>query len=266
MSVFASTARAERELPWGSGQSVTSAFEAHAAVIVSDLAKRENMTVICNGNTDWDVLAAQGGFDPTDVWGYVIRRFNLKTFTWEALPYTHISEAGCLYSDRFWAAPDKTLVKNCQTGSTPIFEDREVTTTRTVWRTVTKRVNGKNKRVRVRQNVSSTEIVRVKVGEKPVFSLCQDWDETLFALQTFSHEPMHLFGIRDESLAECYGLQLLPLVAHHFGASWEFAREIATDFLARWYTPARGQYWRVDCVDGGPLDLHPNSTSWPAGY
>jgi len=265
-TAFVGTAKAERELPWASGQGVVSAFEAHAAVIVSKLAEREGMAVICNGNTDWGILAAEGKFDPSQVWGYVIRRFSWKTFRWEPLPYTHASEAACLYADRFWAAPDKTLVKNCRTGANPIFEDREIKKNRTVWRNVTKRVAGKIKTVRVRRKETYTQVIRVKVGEEPVFTVCPDWHKTLFALQVFAHEPMHLFGISDESVAECYAMQLLPQVAHHFGATWEFAREIATDFAARWYTAARGEYWRADCVDGGPLDLYPGSSSWPAGY
>ena len=265
--ILASSAAADdRELPWASGQAVVSPFEATAAQWVNRVAERQDLQVICNGNYDWGVLAAQGGFDPALVWGYVIQRFNVKTFRWEAHPYTHVSEAGCLYADRFWAAPDKTLTKNCQTGSTPLYEDRVITKVKYQWKTVKKRVKGTVKKVRVRNRVVVDTVVSVKVGEEPIHSICTDWPDTLFALNTFSHETMHLRGVTSESVAECWGMQLMAQVAIHFGATPEFAREIASDFLTTWYNPSRGEYWRADCVDGGSLDLSPASTSWPAGY
>lgn len=260
-----STAAQDRELPWASGQSVVSAFEAQAAQIVNGLAKRSDLQVICNGNSDWGVLAQQGGFDPSAVWGYVITRFNVKTFQWEPLPYTHVSEAACLYADRFWAAADKSTTKNCRTGSAPLYEDRTVSHVTYQWQKVKKRVGGKLKSVRVKKRVVVTTTASVKVGEEPTYSTCGDWHRTLFALQTISHEAMHLAGITSESLAECYGMQLLAQVARELGATPEFSRELAKDYLDAWYVPGRGEYWRADCVDGGALDLHPSSASWPGG-
>ena len=73
-------------------------------------------------------------------------------------------------------------------------------------------------------------------------------------------------GITSESITECYGMQLLAHTAIQFGATPEFARELAADYAAAWYVPTRGTYWRADCVDGGPLDLNPSSSSWPAGF
>ena len=264
---FASTAGAgDRELPWASGQAVVSPFEATAAQWVNRVAERQDLQVICNGNHDWGVLAAQGRFDPAFVWGYVIQRFSVKTLRWEPDPYTHVSEAGCLYVDRFWAAPDKNLTKNCQTGSSPVYEDRVVSKVSYQWRTVKKRVEGKIKKVRVRKRVVVDTIVSVKVGEEPVYSICTDWSDTLFALNTLAHETMHLRGVTSESVAECWGMQLMAQVAIHFGATREFAREIASDYLTAWYTPNRGAYWHPDCFDGGSLDLSPASSSWPAGF
>lgn len=266
-AVFAgSSPAAERELPWASGQAVVSQFEGLAAQWANQFSRRSDVQVICNGNTDWGILAAQQNFNPDQIWGYVFSRFNPATFQWEPLNYTHVSEAACLYADRFWGAADKQTTKNCQTGSTPVYEERVVTKVKYVWKTVKKRVKGKMKKVRVRKKTTVRTTVTVKVGDQPIYSVCSDWNKTLFALNTFSHETMHLGGIRSESLAECYSLQLLARVAIHFGATPEFAREIAADYLAAWYTPARGAYWRADCVDGGPLDLVPASTSWPAGY
>lgn len=260
-----SSAAQDRELPWASGQSVVSAFEARAAQIVNGIAKRGDVQVICNGNTDWGALARQGEFDPSEVWGYVITRFNVKTFQWEPLPYTHVSEAACLYADRFWAAADKSTTKNCQTGTASIYEDRTVSRVTYQWKKVKKRVGGKLKSVRVKKKVVVPTTASVKVGEEPTYSICSDWRSTLPALETFSHEAMHLAGITSESLAECYGMQMIAHVARELGATPEFSRELAKDFLDTWYVPGRGEYWRADCVDGGPLDLHPSSASWPAG-
>ena len=245
---------------------MVSGFEAQAAQIVNGIAQRSDLQVICNGNTDWGVLAVQGGFDPNWVWGYVWTRFNSQTVRWEPEPYTHVSEAACLYADRFWAAADKTSTKRCQTGSTAVYENRTVKRVKYQWKSVKKHVGKKIKTVRVKKRIVVTRIVRVKIADEPVYSVCSGWRQTLFALQTFPHEAMHLMGITSESLAECYGMQLLAHTAIQFGATPEFARELAKDYAATWYVPARGAYWRADCVDGGPLDLAPSSTSWPAGF
>lgn len=264
--VASSAAASERELPWSGGQAVVSAFEAHAAQWVNATAGRGDLQVICNGNTDWAALAAQGGFDPNLVWGYVMMRFEPRTLRWEPLPYTHVSEAGCLYADRFWAAPDKERTKRCQIGSTPVYAERTTLRTKVVSRTVKKRVRGKLRTVRVRQRVKVPVTVTVRVGSEPVYDVCPDWRRTLFALQTIAHEAMHLRGIDSESLAECHGMQYLGHLAVHLGATPAFARELARDFHATFYRPERGEYWHADCVDGGPLDLNPASSSWPAGF
>lgn len=267
IGIFASsTAAQDRELPWASGQSVVSGFEAQAAHIVHGIAQRSDLQVICNGNTDWGVLATQGGFDPNRVWGYVWTHFNSQTGRWEPLPYTHVSEAACLYADRFWAAADKASTKNCQTGTTPVHQNRTIKQVKYLWKTVKKRAGKKIKTVRVKKRIVANRIVRVKIADEPVYSICSEWHETLFALQTFPHESMHLRGITSESIAECYGMQLLAHTAIQFGATPEFARELAADYAAAWYVPTRGTYWRADCVDGGPLDLNPSSSSWPAGF
>ena len=47
--------------------------------------------------------------------------FNSQTLRWEPLLYTHVSEAACLYADDSGSC-GKTSTKNCQTGTTPVYE------------------------------------------------------------------------------------------------------------------------------------------------
>lgn len=166
---------------------------------------------------------------------------------WEPLLYTHVSEAACLYADRFWAAADKASTKNCQTGTSPIYQSRSVKQVKYRWTTVKKRFGKKLKPVRAKKRIVVNRIVRVKIADEPVYSVCSDWHETLFALQTFPHETMHLMGITSESIAECYGMQLLARTAIQFGATPDFARELAADYAAAWYVPTRGTYSRRLC-------------------
>ena len=83
------------------------------------------------------------------------------------------------------------------------------------------------------------------------------------AVHTLAHEAVHLAGVRNEAEAECYGLQTVDLVAVRLGADLPTARALADYALARLY-PSLPPHYRTDaCRDGGPLDLVPDSATFP---
>lgn len=268
-------AAAERPLPWAGGQEVVSELEATLAAAAGEFTKKP-ASIYCQGNYDWATLAAQGRFDPANVWGYVPVKWSWASYSWEPVGYSHFSEQACLYLDGLLAAADKHSQKECQAGTRAIYEDRSrsrvVWKTRTVTKPVRVRVNGKlvwrERPVRTRVRTVEVTTVSVKVRDEPIFATCADWTKKLWAYQTFSHETMHLYGIDSERDAECYGMQALPWFMARLGVDSAFARDIATDVWNDIYLrrPANSAYVSGECRDGGRLDLVPGSTSWPAGY
>jgi hypothetical protein len=80
------------------------------------------------------------------------------------------------------------------------------------------------------------------------------------AVGTLAHEAMHVAGIVDEGIAECYSLQLTALTARALGAEPDQARLLAAGNAEYSQTYRAGTaYDSPDCYDGGPLDLHPES-------
>src|SRR5262249_30557151 len=94
---------------------------------------------------------------------------------------------------------------------------------------------------------------------------CAGYGSVLEATETLAHEAMHLAGIRTESTAECFGMQLLPYAAWRLGASRAFALEMARDYVAQYRREQRDAptYWSSECRDGGSLDLLPDQQGWP---
>ncbi len=83
------------------------------------------------------------------------------------------------------------------------------------------------------------------------------------ALLTLAHESMHLRGWRDESAAQCYGIQELPYVALRLGGT--AAEGAAAAQLALALQPGMpSDYQSGECRAGGALDLHPETPEFPA--
>jgi hypothetical protein len=97
-------------------------------------------------------------------------------------------------------------------------------------------------------------------------TLCSDKVErAVYAALVLSHESQHLRGVRDEGTAQCYAIQTLPLVAERLGSPPDEARAMAAHFLAVDQPRMPTDYaLSSDCVDGGKLDLNPQSSGWPA--
>ena len=91
----------------------------------------------------------------------------------------------------------------------------------------------------------------------------EDVQRTAWAVNTLAHEAIHLRGILDEGITECYAVQHLAAAAQRLGATPAQAQNLA---LLHWETgvPQLPQRYRAkDCGDGAPLDLRPNDPVWP---
>ena len=96
-------------------------------------------------------------------------------------------------------------------------------------------------------------------------SSCGDDVQTLaWAIGTVAHESVHLRGILDEALTECYAMQYLAIAAQRLGATPQQARNLA---LLHWETsPGKkpDQYQvPAGCEDGGRFDARPADPVWP---
>ena len=83
------------------------------------------------------------------------------------------------------------------------------------------------------------------------------------AVHVLAHEAMHLRGWTSESVAECYGLQYTAQVARDLGATSRQAQSLAEFYWRVVYPEMPDEYRTEECVDGGRLDLHKDSTIWP---
>jgi hypothetical protein len=99
---------------------------------------------------------------------------------------------------------------------------------------------------------------------------CIDHDDCGFrefgaawAAHTLAHEAFHLRGFQDEGVAECYALQNTAFVAEHLGVRAALARQLQAWVYTRDYPNEPEEYHSAGCYDGGPLDLRPQSPTWP---
>jgi hypothetical protein len=97
------------------------------------------------------------------------------------------------------------------------------------------------------------------------------------ALLVLVHESVHLSsysGSYDEALTECRAIQLVRGAALLLGTNDDVARALGHEAMrfdaelpgpGNWMVGLReiANYHSPDCYDGGPLDIHPDSTDWP---
>jgi hypothetical protein len=226
--------------PWDGGRDVVTPLEAQLVEIVGEIAERP-VGVYCNGTEEWSALAARSGFEAGNVWGYVT--FTPTPSGWAPGDEVQLAQAACRHAEAFWAGGSATKpARTCRVG------------TRIARRT----------EYRVRKGKRVAVQVRVEV---PVLRLCPGYlTGRLFALQTIAHEAVHLSGVEDEAVAECYGMQLLAWVAWKLGAPDALARQMAADYWREYYLVRRPgtPYFDEGCRDGGVLDLAPDRSGWPA--
>ena len=99
---------------------------------------------------------------------------------------------------------------------------------------------------------------------EPIYATCADWKDVLFGAQVAPHETMHLLGIHDEGVAECFGMQNLAYWVWKLSGDTDFAEEASQDYWA-WYQANRTgtEYGHPACYAGGSLDLDPSTPEWP---
>jgi hypothetical protein len=87
--------------------------------------------------------------------------------------------------------------------------------------------------------------------------------DAAWAAHTLAHEAFHLRGYQDEGVTECYALQNTAFVAERLGVPTRQAKEIQQWLYVRGYPNEPTDYQSPGCTDGGPLDLRPQSPSFP---
>lgn len=84
------------------------------------------------------------------------------------------------------------------------------------------------------------------------------------AVTTLAHEAVHLLGVEDEAVTECYAMQLTEVVAHRLGVARTYGYSLGRIvWLHDWPAQRGTEYWTADCYNGGPLDLFPKIKAWP---
>jgi hypothetical protein len=243
--VAPASARAS-EPPWTGGLPIAQPLEVLLTDISRQITERQ-VWVACDMPTEWT--------EPPTVSGYVSMWFS-PYYGWIPDTIAHLAPWACTSLDAFWTAPNKrAITKECQIGTTIEYQDEPYRVQ------VKKRVKVRGKWVMRRVWVVRYQSVPVTV---PLLGICPDYTITLFAIQTVAHESIHLFGIREESRAECFGMQFFAYTANRLGADPGLAQELATDYYNLYYlrnTPGT-DYFDPTCMNDGALDLDP-SPIWP---
>ena len=287
-------------LPW-TDPSHQSPLEVLVSQIASSLAGRP-VRAYCNGQTDWDTLARNVGFDGSMVWGYVAPPLywypTLGTFADDST-YTQLATNDC---DRLWQfAKASTKPTKCPAYRT-VSETKRVRVRYRAPATVKLRRRVKLKGKWVTRTVTSKRVVwktrvetrtttsQQQLGLLPCYSqtdpeVTQDafpggeraYSDFVFAIQTLAHESGHLrdftsgkpvinTSAQAESRAECFGMQNIARVAIALGAGPDDATNMQRWYWENYYPLRQTQlpdYWSPDCRADGPLDESPGDGVWP---
>ena len=83
------------------------------------------------------------------------------------------------------------------------------------------------------------------------------------AINTLTHESMHLRGFSSESQAQCYAIQEDAWAVVRLGGTETQGDAVAKLALAL-QPGVADEYQSSDCRAGGGLDLHPETSAFPA--
>jgi len=83
------------------------------------------------------------------------------------------------------------------------------------------------------------------------------------AINTLTHEAMHLRGFVDEAQTQCYAIQLDPWTVARLGGTPSEGAAVARFMLALQPTLPT-DYQSPECRSGGAYDLHPETAPFPA--
>jgi hypothetical protein len=82
------------------------------------------------------------------------------------------------------------------------------------------------------------------------------------AINTLTHESMHMHGWADEATAQCYAIQEDAWTTRQLGGTPEEGRAVAAFILAM-QPGLPSEYQSGACRRGGALDLHPGTPEFP---
>ncbi len=82
-------------------------------------------------------------------------------------------------------------------------------------------------------------------------------------VHVIAHEAIHLRGEMSESVTECYAMQHAAQVAQDLGATPMQAQQLVEFYWDTVYPNMPDEYRTPDCVNGGRLDLRPDTDVWP---
>ncbi|MCJ7827195.1 MAG: hypothetical protein MUP36_03020 [Demequinaceae bacterium] len=88
-------------------------------------------------------------------------------------------------------------------------------------------------------------------------------EDQILAVHVVGHEAMHINGVREEAVAECWAVQLNHFIAEELGATPEEARELQRRYYVEYYPRQRSNYISGECREGGDLDIYPDRTEFP---
>lgn len=83
------------------------------------------------------------------------------------------------------------------------------------------------------------------------------------ALDALAHESQKVAGIDGEAQAACYAVQRIRPLARMLGASKDYAAGLAVYVWRQLYVPLPPFFKSLNCRNGGPWDLNPNTSAWP---
>jgi hypothetical protein len=106
-------------------------------------------------------------------------------------------------------------------------------------------------------------LMRVAYEDVPVQK--DPWPEALaWSVAALAHESQHARGIGNEAEAECYGVQSITATAEALGRAKAEGRFLAALYWQKGYVDQDpSEYRSKECREGGRLDLHPETDTWP---
>jgi hypothetical protein len=263
------------DLPW-TNPTHESELELLLSRIATEIAKKD-VSVRCEGDTDWRKLVTERGGDPNAELGYVGVDFSRRTGELRSLSTFAELTGGavCLPLKRFAVAqvkPTKCVVTWFKKS--------------TVY--VQKLVNGTTKRVpkvvvtKVKNPPARCYLGNMRIAREMPNAYWEAYWEYATAILTVAHEAIHLGGMvgqrfgngqvvgdpDSEAKANCFGMQWMPYVAQQLGASADDAQAIATFYwdviYPEYKTSSYSRYWSAECRPGGAMDQRPaGKTAWP---
>jgi hypothetical protein len=243
-----------------------------ASQIASHIANKQ-VSIDCEGDSDWAQLVSGYGGDPNAESGYVPSQWNSATGQLVSLSSTaYLASNTCLPLMQFAEAATKPTTCVPAASAALVNGARKTAGRRVV------------RRSRFRARTAAPGPCYLGNGKTAAPMTPAYWTNySLYALAilTLAHESIHLSGIvggtlpggqqvgdpQAEAKADCYGMQWMPYVAEQLGDTRDDAQAIAEYFYDKIYPLVEENdpsYWSPDCRPGGALDIRPSSTTaWP---